>query len=94
MAGYFIANYTITNQAEYEQYIAAVGPSLKAHGAENIVVDRDSVLLEGSPGQVTVVLRFATKAAAQTWYESPEYQAIMRLRTDNTEGIGVLAEGR
>ena len=94
MAGYFIANYTITNQAEYEQYIAAVGPSLKAHGAENIVVDRDSVLLEGSPGQVTVVLRFATKAAAQAWYESPEYQAIMRLRTDNTEGIGVLAEGR
>ena len=94
MAGYFVANYTITNQAEYKQYIAAVGPILKAYGAENIVVDRDSVLLEGSAGQVTVVLRFATKAAAQTWYESPEYQAIMHLRTDNTEGIGVIAEGR
>jgi hypothetical protein len=50
MAGYFIANYTITNQAEYKQYIAAVGPILKAHGAENIVVDRDSVLLEGLAG--------------------------------------------
>ena len=94
MAGYFIANYTITNQAEYKQYIAAVGPILKAHGAENIVVDRDSALLEGSAGQVTVVLRFATKAAAQTWYESPEYQAIRDLRTDNTEGIGVIAEGK
>jgi uncharacterized protein (DUF1330 family) len=94
MAGYFIANYTITNQAEYKQYIAAVGPILKAHGAENIVVDRDSVLLEGSAGQVTIVLRFATKAAAQTWYESPEYQAISHLRTGNTEGIGVIAEGK
>jgi len=41
-----------------------------------------------------VVLRFATKAAAKAWYESPEYRAIRHLRTDNTEGIGVIAEGK
>ena len=94
MAGYFVANYTITNQAGYWEYLAAVGPTLTAHGAESIVVDRDSGLLEGSAGQVTVVLRFATKAAAQAWYESSQYQAIRHLRTDNTEGIAVIAEGR
>jgi uncharacterized protein (DUF1330 family) len=94
MAGYFVANYTITNQAGYQEYLAAVGPTLTAHGAESIVVDRGCELLEGSAGQVTVVLRFATKAAAQAWYESPEYQAIKHLRTDNSEGIGVIAEGR
>ena len=53
MAGYFVANYTITNQAEYKQYLAAVGPSLKAHGAKTSIVNRDSELLEGSAGQVT-----------------------------------------
>ena len=94
MAGNFIANYTITNQAGYKEYLAAVGPILTAHGAENIVIDRDSELLEGSARQVTVVLRFATKAAAKAWYESPEYRAIRHLRTDNTEGIGVIAEGK
>ena len=94
MAGYFVANYTITNQAGYREYLAAVGPTLTAHGAESIVVDRDSELLEGSAGQVTVVLRFATKAAAQAWYESSQYQAIRHLRTDNTEGIAVIAEGK
>ena len=94
MAGYFVANYTITNQAEYKEYLAAVGPTLTAHGAEVIIVDRDSELLEGSAGQVTVVLRFATKAAAEVWYRSPEYQSIRHLRTDNAEGIGVIAEGR
>ena len=94
MAGYFVANYTITNQAEYRQYLAVVGPSLRAHSAESIVVDRDCEPLEGTAGQVTVVLRFATKAAARAWYESPEYQAIRHLRTDNTEGIGLIAEGR
>ena len=93
MAGYFIANYTITNQAEYLQYVAAVGPVLEAHGAERIVIDRDSELLEGSAGQVTVVLRFATRSAAKAWYDSPEYQAILHLRTDSTEGVGVIAEG-
>ena len=94
MAGYFIANYTITNQAGYKEYLAAVGPTLTAYGDENMVIDRGSELLEGSAGQVTVVLRFATKAAAQTWYESPEYQAIRHLRTDNTKGIGIIAEGK
>jgi uncharacterized protein (DUF1330 family) len=94
MAGYFVANYTITNQAGYMEYLAAVGSILAAHGAENIIVDRDSELLEGSAGQVTVVLRFATAAAARAWYESPEYQAIMHLRTDSTEGIAVIAEGK
>ena len=39
MAGYFVANYTITNQAEYMKYLAAVGPILTAHGAEDSVVD-------------------------------------------------------
>jgi uncharacterized protein (DUF1330 family) len=94
MAGYFVANYTITNLARYKEYLAAVGPTLEAHGAERIVVDRESELLEGSAGQVTVVLRFATKSAAEAWYESPEYQAIMNLRTDSSEGIGVIAEGK
>ena len=40
------------------------------------------------------MLRFATKAAAQAWYESSQYQAIRHLRTDNTEGIAVIAEGK
>jgi uncharacterized protein (DUF1330 family) len=51
MAGYFVANYTITNQAEYTQYLAAVGPVLKAHGAENIVVDRGCGCLKDRPGR-------------------------------------------
>jgi uncharacterized protein (DUF1330 family) len=94
MAGYFVANYTITNQAQYLEYVSVVGPILEAHGAEIIVVDRGSEVLEGSAGHVTVVLRFATKAAAEAWYQSAEYQDIVRLRTDHTEGVAVIAEGR
>ena len=85
---------TTRSRVQYKKYLAAVGPVLQAHDAEILVADRDSALLEGSSGQVTVVLRFATKAAASAWYESSEYQAIRHLRTDNTRGIGVIAEGK
>ena len=94
MAGYFVANYTITDQALYSEYLAAVGSILQAHGSESVVIDRASELLEGAAGQVTVVLRFPTKAAARAWYDSPEYQAIVHLRTDNTEGVAVITEGK
>ena len=93
MAGYFIANYTITNPDRYQDYRAAAGPAPTAHRAGRTVIDRGCDLLEGPAGQVTVVLRFATKAAATAWYQSPEYRAIKHLRTDSTEGIAVITEG-
>jgi hypothetical protein len=31
--------------------------------------------------------------AARGWYSSPAYQAIVRLRTDNSDGDTILVEG-
>ena len=49
-------------------------------------------MVEGEPGAVTVVLKFPSRAALRGWYDSPEYQAIIHLRTDNTEGGLVFAD--
>lgn len=92
MAGYLIANYRITNEAGYGQYIAAVGPTILAHQGEILVAGPGSEAIEGEPGEVTVVLKFPSKEALRGWYDSPEYQAILHLRTDNTEGGLVFAE--
>ena len=64
---------------------------LEQHGAEIVVADFESEVVEGDPGHVTVVLKFASKDAARDWFDSPEYQAIIGLRTDNSTGIAVLA---
>lgn len=56
------------------------------------MADYNSEVAEGSPSNVSVVLRFASKAAAHAWYNSPEYQAIIHHRTDNSEGIVVFAD--
>jgi len=32
MAGYLIANYNITNEEAYQQYLVTVGPTIVTHG--------------------------------------------------------------
>lgn len=67
-------------------------PTLQAYDGEVLVADYSSEVAEGSPSNVSVVLRFASKAAAHAWYNSPEYQAVIHHRTDNSEGIVVFAD--
>ena len=93
MPGYIIVNYKITNPEGYEAYVPAVMPTLEAHGAELLVVDSESEALEGTPESITVILKFDSKEAARAWYESPEYQKAIGLRTDNSEGTAILADG-
>jgi uncharacterized protein (DUF1330 family) len=92
MTAYFIASYRITDPTGYEPYVPAVIPTLMAAGCEILVADYASHPVEGTPPDVTVVLKFASKAAATTWYDSPEYQAIKHLRTDNSEGTAVVVD--
>ena len=56
------------------------------------MADFESEAIEGDPGHVTVVLKFASKEAATGWFNSREYQAIIGSRTDNSIGIGVLTK--
>ena len=93
MSAYFIASFAITNEDAYQKYLKQVGKILVDHRAEVLVADYASEALEGAPPPVTVVLRFESKEAARGWYESPEYQAIVHHRHENSEGIGVLCEG-
>jgi uncharacterized protein (DUF1330 family) len=75
---------------EYNERIqATVDPysgRFLVHGAE---VD----VKEGPwPGTV-VIIEFPDVGAAQAWYHSPAYQAILPLRTDNIDGAALVVEG-
>ena len=91
MAGYLIANYQINNEEGYQGYIAVVGPTILAHGGEILVAGPGSEAVEGDPKEITVVLKFPSTDALRAWYDSPEYQKIGSLCTDNTEGTVVFA---
>ena len=87
MSAYAIANYRITNRDRYGDYPQLALQTILSHGGEVLVADFDSEVLDGSPGHVTVVGRFASKEAVTGWYQSDEYQQIKHLRTDNSEGF-------
>ena len=78
---------------DYTKYTAAVGPTIISHGGKIVVAGPDSTPIEGTPDPVTIVLEFPSREALQGWYDSPEYQEIIHLRTDNTEGSMVFADG-
>ena len=87
MPAYLVANYKITDADGYAAYPPAVAPTLAPFEGEVLVVDFDSEL------PVTIVVKFPSKDAAKAWYHSEEYQAVVRLRTDNTEGYVVFVDG-
>lgn len=91
MAAYFVFNYQIHDRDAYNPYLGKVQKTLEAHGAEILAADFESESIEGAAGHVTVVLGFASKEAARSWYQSADYQSIIRLRTDNSAGIATLA---
>jgi uncharacterized protein (DUF1330 family) len=92
VAAYLIGNYDITNEDAYRPYVAAVRPMILAYGGEILVAGPGSKIVEGKPGAVTVVLKFPSMESLHNWYDSAEYQEIISLRTDNTEGGVVFAD--
>lgn len=92
MAGYVISNYRINNPEAYQAYPPAVIPTILARGGEILVADYDSDIIEGQASSVTVVAKFSSKEVALAWYNSPEYQGIIHLRTNNAEGFLVITD--
>ena len=93
MTAYLVVNFKLTDAEAYKAYVPQVLPTLEAHSAEILAADYHSEALEGAPGHATVIAKFASKEALKAWYGSPEYQKIIAMRTDNSEGIAVAAEG-
>jgi len=92
MSAYLVFNYAITDPDGYGAYPPAAFATMSGHDLEILVADYASEPKEGEPGTVTVVMRFPTKQAAMSWYESADYQAVKHLRTDNSTGITVLCD--
>ena len=82
MPAYLIANFTVKDAQKMEAYAAAAGPTLEAHGAEFIMEGQLAENLSGHwPVQGLALVRFPSVEAAQTWYNSADYQALQDLRS-------------
>jgi uncharacterized protein (DUF1330 family) len=94
MPAYIIAEVEVTNPAGYEAYRPLAGASIAQYGGKFIVRGGKAELVEGTqePARI-VVIEFADTAAAKRWYNSPEYQAPLKVRLANSTGRVLLVEG-
>jgi uncharacterized protein (DUF1330 family) len=92
--GYLIVEIQVTNPEAYEGYKAAVAPMVAAAGGRYLVRGGKAEGREGTPpaGRI-VVLEYPSYDAAKAFLESPEYAAIVHLRTDNTVSRLMIVEG-
>ncbi len=74
------------------EYLERVEATLLPYGGRWLVLDGEVEVLEGAwPGSV-VLMEFPDRETARKWYDSPEYQDILRLRTDDAISDLVLVE--
>ncbi|RCS23403.1 DUF1330 domain-containing protein [Phyllobacterium salinisoli] len=78
---------------EIVAYLQKIDDTLAPFGGHFIIHGSEATVLEGVWPADLVVIAFPDMERARNWYASPAYQAILHLRTDNSEGGVVLLNG-
>ena len=94
MAKGWLATGTINDPRGFIIYAAAAEPYLQKYGAKMFIRDALTDVREGNPCHLTVLIERPSVEAAKAAYEAPEYQDMIRLRTNNSETyFSILEEG-
>jgi uncharacterized protein (DUF1330 family) len=94
MPAYVIANISVTDPVQYEDYKKLAGPSVAAYDGKYLVRGGTAEVLEGAwtPNRI-VVLEFPSIERAKEWWNSSEYAAAIGIRHVSAESDLILVEG-
>jgi uncharacterized protein (DUF1330 family) len=94
MKAYVIAAETVNDPAMFDLYRKQVPATLVAFGGQFIVRGANLAVLEGEwPHPRLVIIEFPSRAAAEDWYRSAEYQKIIALRHNSSAGNLIIVDG-
>lgn len=80
--------------ADIVAYLEAIDATMAPFGGRFVLHgDGNRRVLEGSFSGDIIMLSFPNRRAAEAWYESSAYQAILPLRTRNSDGDVLLIDG-
>ncbi len=81
MPAYLLAKIQITDAEKIKAYQAATPAAVQKYGGRFVVRGGDKVTVEGKDEKRRVVLiEFADMQKAKSFWDSPEYQACIKLR--------------
>ncbi len=78
---------------EIAEYLRKIDDTLAPFGGRFLVHGAQVEVVEGEwPGHL-VIVEFPDRERAKAWYESPAYQEILPLRTENSDSVTLIVEG-
>lgn len=78
---------------EIVKYLERIDETLVPFDGRFLIHGGRAHVLEGDWRGDLIVIEFPSLEQARNWYQSPGYQQILRLRTDNAVGEALLIEG-
>ena len=94
MSAYFAANIRIHDPQTYEQYLAAVDGVFEKYRGKYLAVDGAPSVLEGDWDYTRFVLiEFPSEKDLRDWYESDDYQDILKFRLKGAQCDSLLVRG-
>ena len=91
--GYWIVGSMSADPEQYKNYIAANAATFNKFGAEFLVRGGKYETVEGGSRTRNAVIEFKDYATALACYNSPEYQAAIKLRAAGSTADIVIIEG-
>jgi len=77
---YMIAINEISNQEGYtKEYVPPAQKSVKDHGGEYVAAGAGTRVAGNLPNGPVVILRWASMEALQSWFNSPDFQAALKI---------------
>ena len=95
MSYYFVANIKINDLTEYQNYINEAERIFSKFNGTYLAVDDTPLILEGKWKYTRmVIIEFMNKSDFESWYNSADYQRILRYRLKAAECDTVLVKGK
>jgi uncharacterized protein (DUF1330 family) len=91
--GYWIARVDVRQQDGYPEYVNTAKPAFERHEASFLARGGTTHCLEGNNRARNVVIEFPSVQHALDCYNSPEYQAAVKIRQSIADGDLIIVEG-
>ena len=91
--GYWIGRVDVHNEEGYKPYIAANSAIFKKFGGRFVVRGGKFTAVEGQSRSRNVVIEFPDYDTALACYNSPEYQANIKVRQPHSKAELIIIEG-
>ena len=85
MTAYVIVGLTPKDPEKLKEYSAKAAPTIAKHKGEFIVKGTPTSLFGTYDYAMQVIIVFPSRELAETWYTSPEYQALIPVRNEGMD---------